>query len=55
MFNTFEQFIRKLSNFLKSKKLDIILFGIDKDNPEMFARPMVGPIQGFVTGLLSVE
>ena len=37
MLNTFEQFIRNFSNFSKAKKLDTILFGIDRDNPEIFS------------------
>jgi hypothetical protein len=37
MFNTFEHFIRKFATFTKSKKLEIILTGIDQDNPEIFS------------------
>ena len=37
MFNTLEHFIRKFATFTKSKKLEIILFGIDQDNPEIFS------------------
>ena len=37
MFTTFEHFIRRFSHFSKSKKLEIILFGIDQDNPEIFS------------------
>jgi hypothetical protein len=36
MINTFKHFIRTFSNFPKAKQLETILFGIDKDNPEIF-------------------
>ena len=37
LFGTFEHFIRKFQTFSKTKKLDTILFGVDKDNPEIFS------------------
>ena len=37
LFDTFEHFLPKFVSFSKRKKLDIILNGFDKDNPETYS------------------